>query len=204
MPAYLALGDSYTIGEGVAPSERWPVRVARALREAGVPVDDPEIVAATGWTTGELAAALDAADLRGSYALVTLLIGVNDQYRGRSTADYLTGFHDLLARAVALAGGSAARVIVVSIPDWGVAPFAEGRDRAAIAQAIDEFNVTARDAAERAGAWWVDITAESRVPGNAASAYAADGLHPSGDAYRVWAALVSPVARRALKVATAR
>ncbi len=124
---YLALGDSYTIGEGVAPAERWPVQLAARLRGAGLEIGDPEIVATTGWTTDELSHAMDAAALKPPYALVTLLIGVNNQYRGRSLANYREEFSALLARAIALAGERTDRVIVVSIPDWGVTGFARAQ-----------------------------------------------------------------------------
>jgi lysophospholipase L1-like esterase len=192
----LALGDSYTIGEGVEPADRWPSRVAVRLREAGTPVTDPEIIAMTGWTTDELAAGIDSAAPAGPFDVVTLLIGVNDQYRGRGVAAYAPAFDTLLERAVALAGGRPARVVVVSIPDWGVTPFAAGRDRQAIGAEIDAFNSAARAAALRRGAAWVDVTAVSRA--DAPAAYAADGLHPSAGAYAAWAELVLPAVRAAL------
>ena len=143
---YLALGDSYTIGEGVADSERWPVQLARALRADGLGVDDPQIIATTGWTTDELQAAIDRAAPTPGFDLVTLLIGVNNQYRGRPLDEYLRQFQGLLEHAIALAGGRARRVVVLSIPDWGVTPFAvaSGRDVAQIAAQIDAFNREAR------------------------------------------------------------
>jgi lysophospholipase L1-like esterase len=193
---FLALGDSYTIGEGVGEAERWPVRLAAALRAEGLDVTGPEIVATTGWTVAELDAGIDAADPQGPYGLVTLLIGVNDQYRGGGVDDYRAAFRAMLARAVAFAGGEAGRVVVVSIPDWGVTPFAEGRDRARIAAALDAFNAAARDEATAAGARWVDVSDVSRERG--ATDVVADGLHPSGALYAEWAALVLPEARAAL------
>jgi lysophospholipase L1-like esterase len=193
---FLALGDSYTIGEGVSEAERWPVQLAAALRAEGVAVADPEIVATTGWTVAELGAGIDAVDPQGPYALVTLLIGVNDQYRGGDIDGYRAAFRAMLARAVALAGGEAGRVVVVSIPDWGVTPFAEGRDRARIAADLDAFNAAARDEATAAGARWADVSDVSRTRG--ATDVVADGLHPSGALYATWAALVLPEARAAL------
>ena len=121
---YLALGDSYTIGESVAATERFPVQLAQTLK-----MPEPQIIAKTGWTTDELNAAIDAADPKGPFDLVTLLIGVNNQYRGRDAEQYRGEFAALLKRAIRFAGGDAKKVIVVSIPDWGVTPFAEGRDR---------------------------------------------------------------------------
>ncbi|HEX5726928.1 MAG TPA: GDSL-type esterase/lipase family protein [Longimicrobiaceae bacterium] len=195
---FLALGDSYTIGEAVDPAERWPVRLAALLRERGVDVAEPEIVARTGWTTDELSAAIDAADPRGPYALVSLLVGVNNQYRGRSAVEYREHFRALLARAAGFAGGEGGRVLVLSIPDWGVTPFAAGRDRARIAEEIDAFNRIAREEAERAGARWVDVTPQSRQAGADPSLVAVDGLHPSGESYEEWAWLALPAALAAL------
>ncbi len=193
---FLALGDSYTIGEGVAEGERWPVQLAAALRAGGVDVQPPTIVARTGWTTDELAAALDRAEPRGPFGLVTLLIGVNNQYRGRGLGEYRTQFRALLGRAVGYAGGDARRAVVVSIPDWGVTPFAEGRDRAAIAAEIDAFNAAAAEESARAGVAFVDVTAYSRA--HPAETIAADGLHPSGAQYAGWVAAILPAARAAL------
>ncbi|MCH8031786.1 MAG: SGNH/GDSL hydrolase family protein, partial [Bacteroidetes bacterium] len=133
---YLALGDSYTIGEGVAEDERWPVQLATKLRTQGIPLENPEIIAKTGWTTDELAAGIDKAHPRGPYDFVSLLIGVNDQYRGRCLDEYRQQFRDLLQRAIAFSAGDASRVLVVSIPDWSVTPFARGRKSATIAAEI--------------------------------------------------------------------
>jgi lysophospholipase L1-like esterase len=198
MPStYLALGDSYTIGEGVPTESRWPVQLAARLRAEGVPLAEPEILATTGWTTDELSAAMDATVFSPPYALVSLLIGVNNQYRGRDEAGYRTEFAALLARAVALAGGQARHVVVVSIPDWGVTRFARdgGRDRAAIAAALDRHNAIARTATLAAGAAFVDITDLSR---EWPDELAADGLHPDARQYARWAARIAPVARAAL------
>lgn len=197
--AFLALGDSYTVGEGVAPGGRWPVQLAARLCAAGVAVDAPLIVATTGWTTAELSAAMDAATLMPPYALVTLLIGVNNQYRGLAVDAYREEFRALLQRAVGLAGGGASRVVVVSIPDWGVTPFAarEGRDAAAVARAIDAFNAVARAETAAVDARWVDVTAISRVP-DARGELVADGLHPSAAQYTRWVDAILPVARAVL------
>ena len=197
----LALGDSYTIGEGVAAAERWPAQLSAALRQTGLDVADPEIIAQTGWTVGELDAAIDRAGPRGPYALVTLLVGVNDQYRGHAVDGYRGEFRALLGRAIGLAGGDASRVVVVSIPDWGVTPFATGgeaegdRTPAQIAREIDAFNAAARDEARAAGAAYVDVTALSRAQGDRT---APDGLHPDGAAYAAWTRRIAPAARAAL------
>jgi lysophospholipase L1-like esterase len=194
---FLALGDSYTIGESVPEEARFPNQLARALRQRGVEVGDPQIIARTGWTTDELSAAIDAANPQGPYPLVTLLIGVNNQYRGRSADEYRTQFTALLQRAIGFAGGNAAHVIVVSIPDWGVTPFAEGRDRGKVGREIDAFNAINRDEAARAGARYVDITPVSRRSDSAL--IASDGLHPSAEMYRAWVDLILPEAEKALR-----
>ena len=201
---FLALGDSYTIGEGVDAADGWPARLATALRAEAVDIRDPEIVARTGWTVAELDAGIDAAQPDGPYDLVTLLVGVNDQYRGGTAAAYRPAFRAMLARAVAFAGGRASRVVVLATPDWGVTPFAArssagfaaDRDRTAIAAEVDAFNAAAQQEAAAAGARWVDVAPVSRARG--ARDVASDGLHPSGALYAAWAGLMLPVARAAL------
>ncbi|PTR27349.1 lysophospholipase L1-like esterase [Luteibacter sp. OK325] len=195
---YLALGDSYTIGEGVPVEGRWPVQLVARLRERGVTVGDPRIIATTGWTTDELSAAMDEARLHGNFGLVTLLIGVNNQYRGRSASEYREQFLALLERAIALAGDSR-RVIVVSIPDWGITAFAKGRDHAAIGSEIDTFNAVAHDEAVRAHARWADVTPASRVAGARPEMLVDDGLHPSAAQYAMWVDVILPEAQAALR-----
>jgi lysophospholipase L1-like esterase len=191
---FLALGDSYTIGEAVAPGERWPSCLAALLRAGGLAVAEPEIVARTGWTTDELASGIDAVQPRGPFDLVTLLIGVNNQYRGRSTSEYREEFRALLARAVVFAGAQPDRVVVLSIPDWSVTDFAAGRDRARIAREIDDFNTINREEALHGGARYVDVTAISRRAAHETGLTASDGLHPSGAMYEEWTRVVLPVA----------
>jgi lysophospholipase L1-like esterase len=197
---YLALGDSYTIGEGIDAAGRWPVQLAAQLRGRGLAAGEPQIVARTGWTTAELSAAIDAAAPRGPFALVSLLIGVNDQYRGGQPEDYRAGFAPLLRRAIAFAGNQPGRVIVLSIPDWSVTPFAiaSGRDLPRIAREIQRFNEINRQEAERAGARWVDITAASRRALGDSAQLAPDGLHPSARMYAEWARLALPAAAAAI------
>lgn len=201
---FLALGDSYTIGEGVSPGARWPAQLAARLRERGAQIAEPTIIARTGWTTDELASALDAAEPRGPYQLVSLLIGVNDQYRGREAGEYRGGFRSLLRRAIALAGGETGRVLVLSIPDWGVTPFAAGRDRRRIAAEIDRYNAINRAAAEEAGVRYVEVTSGSRRAADAPELLAGDGLHPSGRMYAEWAEAALPGALEALGQPPAR
>lgn len=185
---FLALGDSYTIGEGVAEDQRWPNQWAADLRALGADIDAPRIIAQTGWTTDELSAAIDALEPLGEWDLVSLLIGVNNQYRGRDLQNYRAEFSALLERAIAYAGGDAGRVLVLSIPDWGVTPFARDgkRDLARIADEIDDYNAVNREASETRGAVWRDITDLTRDFGARRDMLADDGLHPSGAMYALW------------------
>jgi lysophospholipase L1-like esterase len=196
---YLALGDSYTIGESVSESARWPVQLAQRLRADGFAVAPPRLIATTGWTTDELSAAMDAAGPLGEWDLVSLLIGVNDQYRGRDPEAFRTGFVALLERAIRLARGEARRVVVLTIPDWGVTPFgaASGRDRSAIARALDGYNTIVAEEARRRGVAPVDIVPVSRARG--AEWVAEDGLHPSAALYKAWTALALPPVRGLLE-----
>lgn len=200
MPAlsYLALGDSYTIGESVPAEARWPAQLVQRLRRRGVPIEEPRIVAVTGWTTDELSAGMDRAKLAPAYALATLLIGVNDEYRGRPAGGYRRAFRGLLQRAVALTGHRPQRVVVVSIPDWSTTPFArdDARGSRRIADELDVYNAIACDETSRAGARWVNITTLSR---SHAELVADDGLHPSAAQYTLWVDAIAPVAAQALR-----
>ena len=194
---FLALGDSYTIGEKVDSADRWPVQLTRALRSRTLDVTDAEIIARTGWTTDELAAGIAIASPGAGYDLVSLLIGVNNQFRGREAERYRDEFKSLLAQAIGFAAGHPGRVVVLSIPDWGVTPFAAGRDRAGIAAAIDRFNAINREETLRAGARYVDVTAASREARE--GWLAPDGLHPSARQYARWVELAVDAAVSALK-----
>lgn len=198
MLRYLALGDSYTIGEGVEATARWPVQLAGKLRSRGIALADPRIIATTGWTTDELAAAMDAAEPLGQWEFASLLIGVNNQYRGRGVDEFGGEFRALLARAIALVGGRPGRVLVLAIPDWGVTPFgqASGRDLMQVAAQLDAFNAAKQAETLRAGAGWVDSAPISRALGG--SHVVADGLHPDARLYAEWAALALPVAARGI------
>lgn len=199
---YLALGDSYTIGEGVDPDDRWPARLAWALGSLGTHIERLQFIARTGWTTAELREAIEAASPEplANHDLVTLLIGVNDQYRGYGADTFRSGFEALLARAIELADNDPHRVVVVSIPDWSVTPFAvsDPRGRDAIAAEIDAFNAIAHELATSSGAAFVDVTADSRRAAHDRDLLAADSLHPSAAMYRSWVSLILPAARHAL------
>jgi lysophospholipase L1-like esterase len=195
---YLALGDSYTIGESVPEGERWPNQLAKQLEANNVPVD-VTIIARTGWTTEELWQGIQGTEIQPPYDLVSLLIGVNNQYRGYDISEYREQFVFLLNKSIEYAGGKSNRVIVLSIPDWGVTPFASGRDREQIAKHIDEFNAVNREEAEKAGAHYTDITPISRQSVEDAALVASDGLHPSGGMYAMWTEKVLPVALEVLQ-----
>lgn len=195
---YLALGDSYTIGESVAQQDRWPLLLCEGLRVGfGLDFAPPVIVARTGWTTDELAEGILEAGPEGPFELVTLLIGVNNQYRGRPLEEYRVQFRGLLNTAITLAGGKVGSVIVVSIPDWGVTPFASGRDTVAISEAIDQFNAVNREVATARRVRYVDVTECSRLARTEPTMTADDGLHPSGAMYRLWTESILPEARGA-------
>ena len=195
---YLALGDSYTIGEGVAEHERWPNQLVGLLRQRDVDVEDPLLIARTAWTTDELSDAIDGERLRDKFDLVTLLVGVNDQYRSRPVASFGADFAPLVLRAKGFANRRPTRVIVLSIPDWGATAFAEGRDRGRISAEVDAYNARARELTAAAGSHWVDITAITRAMQHDPNLSAPDGLHPSGAMYRQWAEAVLPVALTAI------
>ena len=190
---FLALGDSYTIGESVGPSERWPVQLAALLKEKGV-TTELDMIARTGWTTNELWSAIRQSPPQGPYDLVSLLVGVNDEYRGGNAEQYRQDFRFLLGKAISYAGDDPKRVIVLSIPDWGVTPYAQNdaRSAAQISAEIDAFNAVNKDEAQKAGVRYVDATPISREAPKDPALIAPDGLHPSGKMYAVWAALALP------------
>lgn len=196
---YLALGDSYTIGESVEPKQRWPAQLVSRLRQEKIEIDDPIIIAQTGWTTDELEAAIIQQQPAGKFDLVSLLIGVNNQYRGYSSEIYRLEFRGLLARAIEFAGHHLDRVIVLSIPDWSVTPFAANRDRSKIAAEIDRFNAINRAETIQFRAHYLDITPNSREALHNRNLIARDGLHPSSLMYFQWAEMALPIVRGALK-----
>ncbi|MEO8365249.1 MAG: SGNH/GDSL hydrolase family protein [Pseudoxanthomonas sp.] len=193
---YLALGDSYTIGEGVSESGRWPLQLAYALRADGLPMANPRIIAQTGWTTDELDAAIDAVHPLAEYDLVSLQIGVNNQYRGRGVDEYRAQFSGLLERAIGFAQWRREHVLVLSIPDWGVTPFAkrESRNATRIGDEIDAYNHAAHEVCVKRGIVFIDITAISRARGTEPRMMVEDGLHPSAAMYQEWTRLALPAA----------
>lgn len=190
---YLALGDSYTIGESVALHESFPYQTVQLLRKAGFPFLAPEIVAKTGWTSSELAEHILHTSLSESYDFATLLIGVNNQYRGLSLEDFTTDFEFLLHKAIHLAGNKADHVIVLSIPDWGQTPFAKGKDTAAIRQEIDQFNRICEAVTRKNHAHFIDITEDTRRAATDKNLLTTDQLHYSGKEHAVWAAKAAAI-----------
>lgn len=190
---YLALGDSYTIGESVDPAGRFPVQLQKKLTAAGYDLAEPEIIARTGWTTDELAEALAQSGKKPEYRMVTLLIGVNNQYRGRDPEEYRLQFRQLLRDAIKLAGNNDRRVIVVSIPDYGYTPFgAPNRER--ISKEIDLFNQINREETGKTEARYADITPISRRGLSEPTLVANDRLHPSAEMYQLWVEVLMPIA----------
>ena len=197
---YLALGDSYTIGEGVPLYESFPYQTVQLLRAKGLHIHAPEIVATTGWTTLELAEHILNIKLNEDYDFVTLLIGVNNQYRGSSAEDYKNDFEFLLKKALHFADDKNDRVIVLSIPDWSVTPFAKEHDTKIISEEIEAFNKINEAISKQYKVHYIDVTDHVKESINDASVIAGDDLHPSGEAYAKWAEQVAAVIEKTLTV----
>ncbi len=188
---YLALGDSYTIGESVSKEDRFPVQLVAMLRKDSISISDPDFVATSGWTTGNLLNALNIAPPKTNYLFVTMLIGVNNQYQGRSLDEYKTQFTELLTMAISYASGIKNHVFVLSIPDYSVTPFARGSDTQKIAREIDQFNQANKNISLNFGVHYLDITTISREAKNDPTLIAGDGLHPSPKQYNEWDQLLA-------------
>ena len=196
---YLALGDSYTIGEAVPQAESFPYQLASSLNANSFRVQPPTIIAATGWTTDNLIYAISRSDIHSKkYDFVTLLIGVNDQYQHLSTDNYQTKFTDVLNTAISFANNDASRVFVLSIPDWGVTPFANGQE-STIGPDIDRFNAINKSISQKAGVNYLDITSISRMAATDLTLIAPDGLHPSAKMYAMWIGQLAPMIAASLK-----
>ncbi|RYY44793.1 MAG: SGNH/GDSL hydrolase family protein [Chitinophagaceae bacterium] len=196
--SYLALGDSYTIGTSVSSTERFPVQTTIKLNALGLPTQPAEIIATNGWTTSNLLNALNNTSLANNYDFVSLLIGVNNQYQGRSQEEYRNQFSTLLTKAIAYARGNKNRVFVLSIPDYSVTPFAAGSDTVRISDEIDQFNAINKEISLQMGVQYIDITPISRSGRTDATMQAGDGLHPSGKQYEKWASVLAPRMKAAL------
>jgi lysophospholipase L1-like esterase len=196
---YLALGDSYTIGQSVPDYERFPVQTVINLRAKNISIKDADIIAVTGWTTGDLLNALNNNPPGNNYSFVTLLIGVNNQYQGRTLDEYKTQFTELLNRSITYANNNKQHVFVLSIPDYSVTPFADGRDTTQIAKEIDEFNDANKAITLNAGVNYINITDISRDAKKDASLIAKDGLHPSEIQYKKWVDILAPLVLQKLQ-----
>jgi len=190
---YLALGDSYTIGESVDQNQRWPVQLVEALQDSGIQISGSRIIAKTGWTTLDLKEAIADADLNPPYKLVSLLIGVNDQYDGLDFTKYPGRFEFLVKKSIELTGGNPDHVLVVSIPDYSVTPFGQKKNPDKIERELAEYNATNKAITDRLGAYYVNITPGSKKALNDRSLIAGDGLHPSGKMYTQWVEQIMPV-----------
>ena len=198
---YLALGDSYTIGEAVEQKLSFPYQLVSELATQNVFVTTPKIIAKTGWTTDELQSAIKVENVTQKFDVVTLLIGVNNQYRSNPQITYRKEFAALLQTAISYANGNKKHVFVVSIPDWGITPFGKssGKDIAKISAEIDAFNAIAKEETLAMNVSYTDITLGSRNAGTDLSLVATDGLHPSGKMYAEWAVKVSNAVVAAFK-----
>ncbi len=196
---YLALGDSYTIGEGLSSHDNFPNQAVRLLVEGGYSISQPTIVAKTGWTTRELQEGIARHSLISNYNLVSLLIGVNNQYRGEDRGEYERQFEELLLRSVAFASKNPSLVFVLSIPDWSATPYAEGRDRKRISREIDLFNLINKKISEKWKVNYIDITSGSRAAAQDPSLITDDGLHPSAKEYSRWASTLASAIQEQLK-----
>jgi len=198
MVRILALGDSYTVGEGVKESESLPIQLAVELRKDSLKVDTPQIIAVTGWTSSDLMRAINNSNLDNPYDLVTLLAGVNDQFQGYDEDSYATNFEKLLIKSIELAGGVSNRVIVISIPDYSVTPFGKRFGPSRIRAEIDRFNEINRKIAENRGVDYINVTEISRRASEDQTLLAPDGLHPSAKMYAEWVELIAPVVKSSL------
>lgn len=191
--SFLALGDSYSIGQSVPAEDRWGVQLAGLAQAEGI--QSPDIIARTGWTTSELQQGIAAANNSKTYELVSLMIGVNNQFRGLPLDTYRVEFRQLLQTAIRFAGGRPRRVFVLSIPDWGQTPAGRGYPQARISQEIDQFNAVAREECATVTVEFINITDLTRATNYDAAQFAPDGLHYSGLHMRQWASRALPVVR---------
>lgn len=196
---YLALGDSYTIGQNVFEKDRFPAQTVTLLRQQGIAINDPEYIAVTGWTTNNLKLAINSQKPQGPYDIVTLLIGVNDQYQHLDTAGYRVRFNDLLNKSIELAGNRISRVFVLSIPDYSATPFVSTTEKPRVSKEIDWFNAINKDITLQNKIVYVDITPSTREANNNSALVATDGLHPSGVQYKIWADMLAPLIKKALQ-----
>ena len=196
---YMALGDSYTIGQSVSPTDRFPAQTAQLLIGESLRATTLQYIATTGWTTSSLLSAIASQNPTPNYDIVTLLIGVNDQYQGVDTATYRTRFVQCLQKAVQLSANRIARVFVLSIPDYSATPFVPASDKARVSREIDWFNAINKQVTLQNNIAYIDITPSTRLAATDPTLTANDGLHPSGKQYAVWAQMLAPLIKKSLK-----
>ena len=197
--SYLALGDSYTIGQSVAANERFPAQTVALLKQQGINIAEPVYIAQTGWTTGNLQNAIATQNPSPTYDVVSLLIGVNDQYQRMDTGGYAVRFTQLLEKSIQLAKGKKTNVFVLSIPDYSVTPFVAAGDKPRVRMEIDRFNAINKRITTAYGISYTDITPSTREAENNPALIASDGLHPSGLEYRKWAEMLAPKMKAVLQ-----
>lgn len=190
---YLALGDSYTIGQSVSADSSFPAQLVQTLKAQQVNINQADIIARTGWTTDELQSVINTNQPIAKYDFVTLLIGVNNQFRGYSEVTYRKEFVVLLNQSIQFAKGNKQHVFVLSIPDWGATPYAKNQDKSSIATQIDQFNAINQNESQKAGVNYVDITPISREAATNLTLVAGDGLHPSAKMYALWVQKLMPL-----------
>ncbi|HEX8334533.1 MAG TPA: SGNH/GDSL hydrolase family protein [Segetibacter sp.] len=196
---YLALGDSYTIGQGVSTEQRFPAQTVALLRQSNIKINDPQYIAVTGWTTQNLMTAINQQNPQGPYDVVSLLIGVNDQYQRMDTGGYRTRFTQLLIKSIEIAGNRPSRVVVLSIPDYSSTPFVPAADKPRVRKEIDLFNMINKEITLKNNIKYLDITPSTREAENDPSLIADDGLHPSGKEYKKWAERLAPMIKEVLQ-----
>jgi len=197
--SYLALGDSYTIGQSVVETGRYPVILADSLVSDGFENDTTIIIAQTGWTTANLIQTIDQANIQDIFSMVSLLIGVNNQFQGRSIEEYEIEFRELLVTAIQFAGGDKDKVFIISIPDYAYTPFGLGRDTASISAGVDAFNALNKSVAEEMTIRYFDITPISRMGLDQPDLVATDNLHPSAKMYGEWVKFMYDDVKQLLK-----
>lgn len=190
---FLALGDSYTIGQSVEVNERWPVQFLKELKATTNVIDTLQIIAQTGWRVDQLKEAMNSSDLEPPYGIVSLLIGVNNQYQGQNANDFRPEFIEILEKSLKLVENRTERLFVISIPDWGASPYGFGFDRAKVSKEINEFNSVVKEESEKRGLRYFNITTISRRALIDRTLIASDGLHPSGKMYKLWVDKMIPI-----------
>ena len=197
--SYLALGDSYTIGQSVAANERFPAQTVSLLKQQGININNPVYIAQTGWTTANLQSAIASQNPPATFDVVSLLIGVNDQYQGMDTSGYALRFTQLLEKAIQLTGGKKSNVFVLSIPDYSATPFVAAVNKSKVSTEIDWFNAINKRITATYNVSYTDITPSTREAVTNAALVANDNLHPSGLEYKKWAEMLAPKMSTVLK-----